>query len=55
MNIYILIILCLYTITGVYKTINGIAESDPNQNIAGLIILILGIIAIIFQSTNLNQ
>lgn len=53
MTIYVLIILCLYTLIGVIKLIKSIRAEDSNDFIAGLIHLILGIIAIVFQSNNL--
>jgi len=55
MNIYILIILCFYTLTGIFKTVKGAVTDEPDLAFAGAIVMILGIIAIIFQSIILNQ
>lgn len=54
MTIYVLIIVCLYTlIMGIIKLIQSIRDEDSNEFLAGLLHLILGIIAIVFQSNNL--
>lgn len=54
MNIFILIILCFYTIGGMFKAINGVNEDEPLIALGGIIKLILGIIAIVFHCiTNL--
>jgi hypothetical protein len=53
MKIYVLIILCIFTLKGLFKIIKSLIEEDGNLFIASLITLILGIIAIVFQSINL--
>lgn len=53
MKIFVLIICCLYTILGLFKMAEGIVEAEGPKAIAGFIILILGVLAIIFQSISL--
>lgn len=53
MKIFVLIILCFYTLRGLFQIINGFAEDDGNDIIAGIVSLISGIIAIVFQSMSL--
>lgn len=57
MGIYVLIILCLYTLIGVLSIIYASIETDPDKGltnfIVGIFMLITGILAIVFQSINL--
>jgi hypothetical protein len=50
MGIFILIICCFYTLSGLKKLFIGL-DSDEGEKVgAGLIITLLGTLAIIFQS-----
>lgn len=53
MQVFILIIVCFYTIMGIVKLAQSINEEDANKLLASIIIMILGTLAIIFQSFNL--
>ena len=53
MKIYVLIIVCFYTIIGFVKLIKSIIEEDGELAIASVLNIILGTLAIIFQSINL--
>lgn len=53
MKIYVLIILCFYTIIGFVKLIKSFYENDGELGIAACINIVLGVLAIIFQSINL--
>jgi len=53
MKIYVLIILCFYTIRGLFQLNRADNEDDNDLFIASLITIITGIIAIVFQSINL--
>lgn len=50
MEIYVLIILCLYTLQALIYTIQGYAKNETDAAFAGFFKLTAGIIAIIFQS-----
>ena len=51
MGIYVLIIVCFYTLGGLGMMLKGIRDDEPNEMLFGFIKSILGIIAIVFQST----
>ena len=53
MAIYVLIILCIFTILGLLTLIIGISENDGGDTLSGILIFALGVIAIIFQSISL--
>jgi hypothetical protein len=53
MKIYVLIIVCLYTIIGFVKLVKAIMEDNGELAIAAIINIVLGVLAIIFQSINL--
>ena len=53
MKIYVLIIVCFYTIIGLVKLIKSTIEEDGELAIASIINNVLGTLAIIFQSINL--
>jgi len=53
MKIYVLIVVCLYTLKGLGKLVKSVQEEDNNDFIASLLSIAVGIIAIVFQSINL--
>ncbi len=53
MKIYVLIVVCLYTLKGLSKLIESVIDKDDNDFIASLLSIAIGIIAIVFESINL--
>jgi len=53
MKIYVLIVVCLYTLKGLSNFIKSVNNGNNNEFIASLLSIAIGIIAIVFQSINL--
>lgn len=50
MGIFILIICCFYTLSGLNDITDGVDKDASEYKIVGVLKLVLGILAIIFQS-----
>lgn len=55
MAIYVLIILCMWTLMGLLQLIKSVATTDGDfpDFVIGIIVLVSGILGIIFQSISL--
>ena len=53
MKIYVLIIVCIYTLDGLFRLAESVKEQDKTKFVESLIAIVIGILAIVFQSINL--
>lgn len=53
MMIYNLLFICAITLIGLINLIAGLSNDEPGHTFWGLVILVTGVIAIVFQTTNL--
>ena len=53
MKIYVLIIVCIYTLDKIFELAESAKEQDKKKFVGSLIGIAIGIMAIVFQSINL--